>query len=69
MNTDLYLTKKAVDKSTLYQGVSIPVAFQKLLYEKVGITLARGESTQIKILIRQPHLFSASVGTTDAPVK
>ncbi len=51
MNADLYLIKKAVDKSTLYQGVSIPVAFQKLFYEKVGITLSRGESTQIKILM------------------
>ena len=33
---DFFIMKKRVDKSTLYQGVSIPVMFQELFYEKIG---------------------------------
>ena len=38
-------------KSTLYQGVSIPVMFQELFYEKIGHRLSRGETMTIKAMI------------------
>ena len=41
---DSFIMKKRVDKSTLYQGVSIPVMFQELFYEKIGHRLSRGET-------------------------
>ena len=45
---DFFIMKKRVDKSTLYQGVSIPVMFQELFYEKIGHRLSRGETMTIK---------------------
>ena len=48
---DFFIMKKRVDKSTLYQGVSIPVMFQELFYEKIGHRLSRGETMTIKAMI------------------
>ena len=48
---DSFIMKKRVDKSTLYQGVSIPVMFQELFYEKIGHRLSRGETMTIKAMI------------------
>lgn len=48
---DYFIMKKLVDKSSLCQGISIPVLFQPLFYEKIGHCLNRGESTKITILL------------------
>lgn len=48
---DYHIMKKVVDKSVLYQGLSIKTAFQDILYRKMGIELKRGESVRIKILL------------------
>ncbi len=50
MSEDL-LFAKIVDLSTLSAGISIPVAYQNKLYEKLGIKLKKGEQCDLKILI------------------
>ena len=46
---DSFLFSKIVDMSTLYEGISIPVAFQPTVFEKLGFSLARGEQESIQI--------------------
>jgi hypothetical protein len=46
-----FLYKKLVDKSTLFQGISIPVKYQPLFLKLSGGMLVHGESMMIKILI------------------
>lgn len=48
--SDTLLLEKIVDKSVLFQGLSIPVVFQQLFYEKIGFSLRPGERYQIKIM-------------------
>lgn len=45
------ILRKTVDKSTLYKGISIPTKQQSLFFEKLGISLKRGETHQITIQI------------------
>lgn len=46
-----FLYKKLVDKSTLFQGISIPVKYQPLFLELSGGMMVHGESMMIKILL------------------
>lgn len=48
---DTLLLQKEVDKSVLYQGLTIPVAFHRLFYDRIGFTLKHGERKSIKIMI------------------
>lgn len=48
---DTLLLQKEVDKSVLYQGMSIPAAFHKLFYERIGFTLNHGEKRNINIML------------------
>lgn len=48
---DFLILQKQVDRSVLREGMSIPVAFQELFYEKLGFSLRPGEERQIRILI------------------
>ncbi len=48
---DTLLFQKEVDKSVLYQGMTIPVAFHKLFYDRIGFALKHGEKRNIKIMI------------------
>lgn len=57
---DFFIMKKKVDKSALQQGISIPVIFQELLYDKVGFHLARGESAKIRIMVDE-KLYDAKL--------
>jgi len=53
-----FLYKKLVDKSTLYQGFSIPVKYQPLFLQLCEGMLVHGESMMVKILI-DGELFDA----------
>ncbi len=44
-----FLFSKIVDMSTLYEGISIPVAFQPTVFDKLGFSLARGEQASIQV--------------------
>lgn len=46
-----FLYKKLVDKSTLFQGISIPVKYQPLFLALSGGMMVHGESMMVKILI------------------
>ena len=48
---DTVLLQKEVDKSVLYQGMSIPKVYQQLFMDKLGIPLSHGQSCPIKLLI------------------
>ena len=43
------LFTKIVDKSTLYEGISIPVAYQKFLLSKMHFSLEKGSQKNIKV--------------------
>ena len=43
------LFTKIVDKSTLYEGISIPVAYQKSLLSKMHFSLEKGSQKNIKV--------------------
>lgn len=43
------LFTKIVDKSTLYEGISIPVAYQSVMYNKLGFSLKKGEQQPLTI--------------------
>ena len=43
------LFTKIVDKSTLYEGISIPVAYQKVLFNKMHFSLEKGNQKNIKV--------------------
>jgi len=45
------LFTKIVDKSALTHGITIPVAYQKALFDKLGFFLRRGEARPITIQI------------------
>lgn len=45
---DFYIMKKKIDKSVLFQGLTIPVIFQEIFYSKTGRKLKHGESYIIK---------------------
>lgn len=47
------MLQKEVDRSVLSEGMSIPVSFQNLFYERLGFRLAHGESKRIKVMIGQ----------------
>lgn len=47
---DTLLLQKEVDKSVLYQGLTIPQAFHDLFFERIGFQLAHGEKRKIKLL-------------------
>lgn len=47
---DTVLLQKEVDKSVLYQGMSIPKIYQKLFLEKMNIYLSHGQSRMIKLM-------------------
>lgn len=49
--SDTLLLQKAVDKSVLYQGLTIPNLFVPIFFEKMGFNLKHGEARMIKILI------------------
>ena len=53
-----FLYKKLVDKSTLFQGFSIPVKYQPLFLQLCEGMLVHGESMMVKILI-DGELFDA----------
>jgi len=48
---DTVLLQKQVDKSVLYQGMSIPSAYQALFTERLKIQLKHGESCGIKLML------------------
>ena len=48
---DTVLLQKEVDKSVLYQGMSIPKIYQKLFLEKLNIHLSHGQSCMIKLML------------------
>lgn len=48
---DTLLLQKEVDKSVLYQGLTIPQMFQDLFFERIGFRLSHGEKRKIKILL------------------
>jgi len=50
-NIDKVLLQKEVDKSVLFQGMSIPGIYHKLFYEGIGIELKHGERKPIKMLL------------------
>lgn len=47
---DTLLLQKEVDKSVLFQGLTIPQAFHDLFFERIGFRLAHGENRKIKLL-------------------
>lgn len=51
MNSPSFLYKKLVDKSTLFQGISIPVKCQPLFLELSEGMMVHGESMTVKILV------------------
>lgn len=53
-----YLYKKLVDKSTLFQGFSIPVRYQSLFLQLCDGMLVHGQSMMVKILV-DGELFDA----------
>ncbi len=44
---DTILLQKEVDKSVLFQGLTIPQAFHDLFFERIGFRLAHGEKRKI----------------------
>ena len=50
--SEVFVFTKLVDMSALYEGISIPVAFQATLFEKIGFSLNRGDQKSITIEIR-----------------
>lgn len=48
---DTVLMQKEVDKSVLYQGMSIPKVYQKLFMDKLGVSLSHGQSCPIKLML------------------
>lgn len=46
---DFYIMQKKVDKSVLYQGMTIPQIFHEVFYNKIGFRLRHGESTQVPV--------------------
>lgn len=42
--SDTLLLQKEVDKSVLFQGLTIPQAFHDLFFERIGFRLAHGEN-------------------------
>lgn len=49
--SDFLILQKAVDRSLLTEGISIPVKMQEFFYKKLGFTLKRGESKNIRVSI------------------
>ena len=43
------LFTKIIDKSTLYEGISIPVAYQNVLFSKMHFSLEKGKQKNIKV--------------------
>lgn len=44
--------EKVVDKSALYDGIAIPLAYQDTVYQQLGHRLARGETQRIVLIVR-----------------
>ena len=44
-----FLFSKIVDMSTLFEGISIPVAFQPAIFDKLGFSLNRGDQKPIQV--------------------
>ena len=56
----VFLFSKIVDMSTLYEGISIPVAVQHELFKRIGFELKRGE--QVPLVISMfGHEYSEAV--------
>ena len=47
----MFIFDKQIDKSVLTEGISIPVAYQKILMQDLGVDLLRGQSCNIIIEI------------------
>jgi len=48
---DFFIMQKKVDKSVLFQGMTIPQIFHEVFYHKLGFRLKHGESAKVKVLL------------------